>query len=109
MQDYRTIEHSEVIPIDEFIKKLTRTYLTFRDLKESKDFCKLKYAELLQKFQNSDEGINDIQLLDADEFLEKLNQRFGTTNFYDAFKKEYGEYERYLKGDVIESHSDEDL
>ena len=41
MQDYKTIEHVETIPLDHFIKRLTETYSSFLDLQTSNDFCNL--------------------------------------------------------------------
>ena len=41
MQDAKTIEYTEIMPLNDFIAKLKSKYLSFGDLKESNDFCNL--------------------------------------------------------------------
>ena len=57
-----------------------------------KSFCKLRYTELMEKFQKTDQGIRELALTSADEFLLELNKKFNTVPILHEFERNYAEF-----------------
>ena len=82
MNDYKTLDYQETFTISEFIKRLNKIYLHLGNDKPIEEVCKMKYTDLLRRYQDNEDAMAELQLVDAETFLNQLTTKYKMQSVY---------------------------